>query len=926
MKLDRRQLIAGAAALGMMPRKAEAWFPHGASTAIPIGHGWNTLPLGCGGLIVGFDIAPDGTMVVRTDVGNAYIFSGTSAQITDPAQKWLPLKTYASLGSGYAGANGTYNGAYELVIAPTLTTNLYAIFADDGGPTFSWALYYSTNSGQLWTKSAVTMLITDGGSNGTWKTSTRKVCVDPANENIVYCGIANGNSGKAGVYRATDGTTFAAATTDGSTPFPASSKGSGTCGIAFDKNYGTTTAFGKTVSARVIVPVGGVGIFESLDGGQNFTEIAVTAFGRSDISVHQAYTDYDGVYYCLVSYAGSQGPGYLWRYAPAAARGTASGTGWVQLDAQSGWTHGAGWTGSSAGTLLVVDPRNGHQGFLSVSGPNGIGNGFTSTNSNAATGSTIAWGGGTGGEATTLYAPSYDCPWLNHVWAFPTTFTEGTACMIDASGGCWWPGNQGAMWKFVQSDLSTPTIPNYAVSNVTYSFGVSRGTEVTVAQDAIEAPGAPYPVIAAQDVGIYQTSFQPGFYPTNFYPSPHRVDCETLEYAASDSSFYVGKVNVEVAVAPNNGGMYSSYSPSYGATGSWVPYAVQPDLLWCASIVGGVSGGVLTVTSFNSVTGLGNLVLVGQVVYPAVATYPSYGTVLAYGTGGTTGTGGVGTYSIGGSSSVSPGTTLSLAPTTAGGQMVAVDHDHHMCCITNNSGPSVPGYTANATSPTNTWQFCSGLPARDWMNRGYNFGSTSRPFAVGYGVDLGTVWACETLSGTATLWRSTDSGANFSSIVTFSDSASVAGGPFVLSVPGFPNELWITFYFTGGSNINVWHITNANTASATATPVGTPTSNPFCHSLTLGAPPTSGAYPAIYGIFNNSNGLGGQTVQEVFQGTYNTGTGAVTWSLFAHPNGTNQDLPSVSQIAGFQSIRGSWNQYQRLLVASGQSGFAYYNP
>ena len=69
-----------------------------------MGKGWQTLPLGCGGLITGFDIAPDGTMVCRTDVGNAYRFTGTTATVTDPAKQWTPLMTFDSLGPMYSPA------------------------------------------------------------------------------------------------------------------------------------------------------------------------------------------------------------------------------------------------------------------------------------------------------------------------------------------------------------------------------------------------------------------------------------------------------------------------------------------------------------------------------------------------------------------------------------------------------------------------------------------------------------------------------------------------------------------------------------------------------------------------------------------------------------------------------------------------------
>src|SRR6185437_16910462 len=93
MKVTRRTLIAGAAASGLLAGKIIK--AHGDS--VQIGHGWNTLPVGCGGAVVGFDIAPDNTMVVRTDVGGVYRWSGTSADLNDPTKCWVQLLTFDSL-------------------------------------------------------------------------------------------------------------------------------------------------------------------------------------------------------------------------------------------------------------------------------------------------------------------------------------------------------------------------------------------------------------------------------------------------------------------------------------------------------------------------------------------------------------------------------------------------------------------------------------------------------------------------------------------------------------------------------------------------------------------------------------------------------------------------------------------------------------
>jgi hypothetical protein len=882
MKFNRRQLLAGAAALGMMPRKAEAWFPHGGG-GIPIGHGWNTLPLGCGGLVTGFNIASDGTMVCRTDVGNVYRFSGTTASVTDPTKNWVPLLTYASM-VGVGSTPGDNIGGYELVIAPNLTSTLYGIFTDFAGSGTVYWLYISTNSGAIWAKTSLSML--NCGSNTSWKNAAQKVAVDPNNSSVVYCGMPKTSGNSYGVYRAIDVVTFNPITT-----MAVPTIGPGSCGIVFDTNYSpaTTTVSSQVRTSRVLIPVGGVGIYESLDGGQTFSEVFTATLGSATFAVFQGYLDYSGVYYCQMNY--NNGNGYIWRYSGA------SGS-WLQLDAQSGWPLSAGWLGNQG--VLIVDPRSGHQGSVSATGPNGFGAGYTSANANSATGSSITWSGRTGGETPVQTAPSYDVSWLNHGTQGLNAFLQSTTVIIDSSGVCWWSGAQG-FWH-------TTAIPSYGTNGSITSVCVARGMEATVAQDVCSAPGATYPTMAAQDVGILQGTFTA--FPTDYYVSQGRMDCENLEYSASDPSFYVAKVDVEAAAAAT--GAKSAYSTNYGATGSWTPYTNMPDLMYQGSVTGyidngsGSSGTVLHVTAVGS----GN-VLPGQEVYSGST---DLGTITAQ-TGGTTY--GIGTYTIN-TAHLTTSAALSLSFATESGVIVAVDHDHHVCVPSGYNGSFIPVYTANATSSC-TWGFCSGLPQQQWTGRSFIYGPTSKPFAVGYGSDLGTVWAVGWVSGnaTATIYKSTNSGASFSSVGTVTISVD-AVGIFLLSVPGFPGELWLTGCYTGGSDTALAHSSDGGATWAT---VSAPSGQYATQQLTLGAPSSLGGYPTLYGLFNAGYG----TTVYLYQGTYPGSGSTVTWSLFGS-TGTQKDLPKSCQVAGFQSIRGDWNVYQRLYVASGQSGFAYYNP
>ena len=874
MKLDRRKLLAGssAAAFATMAKGAIVSVPDGPSPIVP--SGWNTLPLGCGGLVTGFNIGPDGTMVCRTDVGNCYRWSGTTAKVADPSQRWVPLLNYASMGGGAVFSSNL--GGYELVIAPNNTNILYGIFADNAGSATAYYLYRSTNAGGRWAKTNLSMR--NAGSNSTWKNASGKVAVDPNNSDIVYCGMPKSSGNSYSAYRALDGVTF--------TPIRsimATTQDPGCCGVVFDAKYGTVTVAGQLRTARVIVPVGGVGIFESLDGGETWTETAVAPMGRPTIAVFQGYLDFDGVYYCQVNYGSGQG--YIWRYSGPAGK-------FVQLDAQVGWPVGAGWLNANGG-ILIVDPRDGHQGYVSATGPNGIGAGFTSLNANSANPSNITWSGRTGGETPVVNAPNYDVLWLNHATQGLNAFLQGTAAFIDSNGVCWWSGAQG-FWFF-------NSIPNYGASTTTTSTAVARGTEVTVAQDVCCPPGAQFPIMASQDVGIMRGTFTT--FPTNYYVSRGRMDCECIDWAASDPSFMVSRVNIEIASTVAAGAL-SAYSTNYGETGSWTPYATQADLMYQGSVTGNVSDGVGGSGTILNVTAVasGN-VMPGQAVFSGST---QLGTITAY----RTGTGGIGTYTVDTARLTSSG-SLGLVLATQCGAVVAVDHDHHVCVPSGYNGAFVPVYTTNATSPSCSWNFCSGLPQFKWTNRSFVYGATARPIAVDR-VNIGTVYAvAASLVSDWTIYRSTDSGATWATVSTLAGGRGAFTSVYLNSVPGYAGHLWLTAQYTGGVH-GLWRSTNGgNTWSSVKYPNG------LIYAFCLGAAYAPGAYPTLYALTYATYGAPKKLYYSIDQG--------VSWSLFG-ATGTQQDLPKSCQLAGIQSINGDWNVFKRLYVCSGQSGFAYYNP
>ncbi|MGH7869212.1 MAG: hypothetical protein ACREP9_16655, partial [Candidatus Dormibacteraceae bacterium] len=306
---------------------------------------------------------------------------------------------------------------------------------------------------------------------------------------------------------------------------------------------------------------------------------------------------------------------------------------------------------------------------MSLYGPNGIGTGFTSTNANAADPASVIWGGGTGGQSSTLTAPSYDVPLLNHVTRNGSgAFVYGPDAAIDEHGTCWWCGNQGAVWRFTEPDLTTPSIPNYAVSRKLFAVSTSRGTEVTVAQDVLRPPGGLYPILGVQDVGIFQSSLDQTKYPTDYYPSPTRLDCDSLTWAVNEPNCVAARVSVEVSDVAT--GARSAYSLKRGETGSWVPYAKQADLMYQAAFTGSISDGAGGSGNVLDVTALSGHIMPGQQIYVGRS---DKGTISGYGTG----TGGTGTYTLNKTTHMPP-TYFKAVLATQGGQVVAIDRNRHI--------------------------------------------------------------------------------------------------------------------------------------------------------------------------------------------------------------------------------------------------------
>lgn len=233
----------------------------------PTDSAWKTVAIGAGGWLVGIDIAPDGTMVVRTDTYGAYIWNGTS---------WSQLVTKDSMPNGSIYTSSVY----EIRIAPSNTNIMYMEMSD--------GLYKTTDKGASWFKTSFPVV---GSTSINTRMEGQKLAVDPTNANVVFAGTQ-----KDGLWVTRDG---------GSTWQKISAVPQGSS--SNDSDLTGITIQGSTV----YVGTAGGGVYQSTDGGYTWKGIG----GPVDVD-HAALTK-DGSYF-----ASESGSGALWKY---------SGGGWTKV-------------------------------------------------------------------------------------------------------------------------------------------------------------------------------------------------------------------------------------------------------------------------------------------------------------------------------------------------------------------------------------------------------------------------------------------------------------------------------------------------------------------------------------------------------------------------------------------------------------------
>jgi hypothetical protein len=313
---------------------------------------WQTLEVGAGGFVDGIDVAPDGTMVVRTDTYGAYIWNGT---------EWQQLVTSTSMPAAFMTPDNLLNaaqGVYEIQIASSNSNILYMMFEG--------YVFESSNKGTTWTQTAFAP-ITEDPNIVPYKSDGQKIAIDPENANIVYVGTP-----QSGLFVTMNGgaswqsvSAVPASQADGSGNYP------GIDGILFDPALGVTSGKTDTIFAASY----GNAVYESTNAGVSWSSIG----GPGDV-VYAAVSS-TGVYYA------SDGNS-LWSYAAGV---------WSELISNN----------SGQGVhAIAVDPNDPNEivvqttaGWLNVSYNGGATWSGNDWSSNEVSSSDIAWLAGANTEA-----------------------------------------------------------------------------------------------------------------------------------------------------------------------------------------------------------------------------------------------------------------------------------------------------------------------------------------------------------------------------------------------------------------------------------------------------------------------------------------------------------------------------------------------
>lgn len=245
--------------------------------------GFHAVKIGGGGYIPHLDIhkgngvvPSDGSMILSTDVAGVYHkdFGAAAWERVDNLTSFDPDDL------GTLDFGGNLPAANAVAIAPSNSDIMYMLYSSIDGTFLSYRVYKTVDRGVTWLPTDDSFISTGSGytlynawmanSNNT-KFGTERIAIDPFNPDVVYVGTFPGSSsGVNGMMRTIDGGDSWTQVTE----IPLATANPGYCGLAFDTGEGWTTVSGQTRCKRIIIPCNGNGVWESTNGGVDWTNKA----------------------------------------------------------------------------------------------------------------------------------------------------------------------------------------------------------------------------------------------------------------------------------------------------------------------------------------------------------------------------------------------------------------------------------------------------------------------------------------------------------------------------------------------------------------------------------------------------------------------------------------------------------------------------
>jgi len=509
------------------------------STGSTSGMVFSPVSIGGGGYITGIQMMSDGTMLVHNDSGQGYIRSNAAAG----SDTWRPMLTYANTplnGTVWGWSNGENGGTwnphnaglsadiYEIQLAPSDHQVIYAL----------WMGYMivSQDQGNTWTVMSNFPAVNyqQDANAGNQRFNQKKMRVDPDNANrVIIATPANG------VYMTSNGLNGATATfmsLSGNIPTPGSRNY--ICGIDYDATSGTTGGF----TNRIAVGVGGRGVYISTDAGSTWA----LSSGSPAVLVS------DGLF--------ANGNYYLANITDGNVYMLHSGT-WYNL-------------GGGGFYSIAIDPNDPNH----IAGMWSGGAGGGALNQGIISGTTATWYGpyGNYNNEGVNPAPASDCPWTVQIaQQWTGYYWAGAGCAFDpvnagsgAGGRLWATYGYGVMYV----DIASKTMTDGPGTLVGFST-IQKGIENTDGNFIVSIPGYPYPLMAVDDLQVFQivdpTTPPPADTP-KIGSRQQNASCWSIDWSQSSlgvvaalcSGYYVG--------APNKSG----YSTNGGA--SWALFPNPP--------------------------------------------------------------------------------------------------------------------------------------------------------------------------------------------------------------------------------------------------------------------------------------------------------------------------------------------------------------